>query len=115
VVILHTQKALLERGAFRLEVDTDLLRDSISAKVWEPGPHRLKVQVLSVDDPQLWGLSSTTDGDQSIAYSPHAKQVRMGPAEIVTMPSLIERSGRCQEGMDTNHGSTEGATDRQGT
>jgi hypothetical protein len=74
-----------------LEIDTDLVKDSVSIEVWEQEPASLRVQVLSAESPQLRGLAFATDGTESVSYSPHANQVLVGPAHIVKMPSVIEQ------------------------
>jgi hypothetical protein len=94
-VVRHTQAALGGMGACHsildLEIDTDLLKDSISLELWEQNPDRLKVRVLSAVNAQLRGLVFSTDGRQSVSYSPHTNQALIGPADRVKMPLLIER------------------------
>jgi hypothetical protein len=94
-VVRHTQaslgKARTCRSVLRLDMDTDLLKDSVSLEVWEQPPGSLKVRVLSALNPQLQGMAFTTDGKQSTYYSPHANQVLVGPADRVKMPSVLER------------------------
>ncbi len=93
-VVQNTQEALKEMGACRsvldLEIDTDLLKDSVSLELWEQNPGHLKIQVLSAVNPQLAGLVFTTDGEQSMYYSAHANQVLVGPADRVKLPSILE-------------------------
>jgi hypothetical protein len=94
-VVLYAQQALAETDSCQfildIEMDTDLIKDSISVQVWEKSPARRKVKVLSAVNPQLQELVFATDGTQSISYSPRAHQVLVGPAEVVRMPSIIER------------------------
>jgi hypothetical protein len=94
-VVRHTQASLDEMSACRsildLDIDTDLLKDSISLEVWEQRPAALKVQVLSAVNPQLQGMAFTTDGQQSTSYSSHANQALIGPANRVKMPLVLER------------------------
>jgi len=93
-VLQHAQEALGKTGAFHLvldvDIDTDLLKDSLSVDVWEEPPDRFKLQVLSAVNPQLRGLAFTTDGNRSISYSPHLNEGTVGPAEVVKLPSVIE-------------------------
>ena len=94
-VVRQTQAALSQmqacRSVLHLDMDTDLLKDSVSLEVWEQPPGFLKVRVLSAVNPQLQGMAFTTDGKQSMSYSPHANQVLVGPADRVKMPLVLER------------------------
>ena len=94
-VVNYAQQALSDMNAchstLEIEVDTDLLKDSISAEVWERSPSDLKVKVRSSANPQLRGLEFVTDGSQSQLYVPRANEVLVGAAELVRMPSVIER------------------------
>jgi hypothetical protein len=94
-VVRQTQASLDEMSACHsildLDIDTDLLKDSISLEVWEQRPAALKVQVLSAVNPQLQGMAFTTDGQRSTSYSPHANQALIGPANRVKMPLVLER------------------------
>jgi hypothetical protein len=94
-VVLSTRGAALAADACHFVLDiqmqTDLLNDSMLLEVWERAPGQRRVQVLAANNPQLDGIAFATDGDQSTFYSPHAQQVLMGPTEIVQMPSVIER------------------------
>jgi outer membrane lipoprotein-sorting protein len=93
-VVQNAQAALAETKAFHIvldvEIDTDLLKDTLSVDVWEEPPDRLKLRVLSAANSQLQGLTFATDGNQSMSYSPHANEVTVGPADVVKLPSVIE-------------------------
>jgi hypothetical protein len=93
-VVRHTQAALDELGAchlvLALDIDTDLIVDSVSLEVWEQDPGSLKVHVLSAVNPQLRGMVFYTDGQESISYSPHANRVMVGPAGRVKMPLVLD-------------------------
>jgi len=94
-VVVYAQEALSEMRAchsvLEIEIDTDLLKDTISAEVWEQPPNGLKVEVRSSANPQLRGLEYVTDGTRSQFYVPQANQVLVGAADLVRMPSIIER------------------------
>ena len=94
-VVRQAQASLDEARACRsilyLDMDTDLLKDSVSLEVWEQEPASLRVRVLSAANPQLQGMAFTTDGTQSTSYSPHTHQVLVGPAERVKLPLVLER------------------------
>jgi outer membrane lipoprotein-sorting protein len=93
-VVNLAQQALSETTAFHLildiEIDTDLIKDSLSVEVWERPPDLFKLQVLSAQNPQLRRLAFTTDGAQSKSYSPHSNEMVVGPADLVKMPSVLE-------------------------
>jgi outer membrane lipoprotein-sorting protein len=93
-VVNLAQQALSETTAFYLvldiEIDTDLIKDSLSVSVWEKPPDLFKLQVLSAMSPQLRQLAFTTNGVQSKSYSPHSNEVIVGPADLVKMPSVLE-------------------------
>ena len=74
-----------------IELDTDLLKDSLSVEVWERYPDRFKVQVRSANSPQLRGLAFTTNGVQSKLYTPDTNEVVVGPPDVVKLPSVIDR------------------------
>jgi len=88
---LALQNAGLCHATLDIELDTDLLKDSISIELWQGEPGWLKVQVLSAQTRQLVGLAFATDGEQSISYSKSANEVLLGPADMVRMPSVIEQ------------------------
>lgn len=94
-VVRHTQEAFGEVGACQfvldIEVDTDLLKDTLSIEVWRGDPDRFRAQVLSSVNPQLRGLAFATDSSQSVLYAPRANEVVVGPADIVRMPSVVEK------------------------
>jgi hypothetical protein len=73
-----------------LEIDSNMLKDSVSLEVWEQTPERFKVEVLSAVNPQLQGLEFTTDGEQSMSYLPHSNQALIGPADKVRLPLVLE-------------------------
>jgi outer membrane lipoprotein-sorting protein len=93
-VVRRAQKALDRvkdcHMVLDIEMDTDLVKDSISVEVWASS-NRLKVQVLSALNPQLQDLAFSTDGERSMSYSPHANQVLVGPADVVRLPSIVEQ------------------------
>ena len=99
-VVGHTQAALDRSGACHsildLDIDTDLLKDSISLQVWEQEPGYRKIKVLSAENVQLRGMAFATDGGQSVLYTPDANQVLVGPADQVKMPQVIERLVRAR-------------------
>jgi hypothetical protein len=84
------EKAPTCRSVLELEIDTDLLKDSVTLQLWEERPSRFKIQVLSTVNPQLEGLMFTTDGQQSTSYSTQANRVLVGPADRVKLPLVIE-------------------------
>ena len=94
-VVQHVQASLQEAQAchsiLSLDIDTDLLKESVLLEVWEQGTESLKVSVLSAVNPQLRGMAFTTDGKQSMSYSPHANQVLVGPADRVKLPVVLAR------------------------
>jgi outer membrane lipoprotein-sorting protein len=93
-VVNLAQQALSETVAYYLvldiEIDTDLIKDSLSVRVWEKPPDLFRLQVLSAQNPQLRELAFATDGVQSMSYSPHSGEVIVGPADLVKMPSVLE-------------------------
>jgi hypothetical protein len=93
-VVRRMQASLDERGACHsildLDIDTDLLKESVSLEVWEQGPRSRKVRVLSAVNPQLQGMAFATDGDQSMLYFPHVDQFLVGPVNRVRMPLVLE-------------------------
>jgi hypothetical protein len=78
------------RSVLDLEIDTDLLKDSVTLQLWEERPDRFKVEVLSALNPQLADLVFVTDGQQSKSFSPQANRVLVGPADRVKLPLVIE-------------------------
>jgi outer membrane lipoprotein-sorting protein len=94
-VVVSAQKALSGKAdchaVLEMGIDTDLLKDTVSAEVWERAPNGLKVAVRSSTSPQLRGLEYVTDGTQSQLYDPQANQVLVGAADLVRMPSVIEQ------------------------
>jgi hypothetical protein len=99
-VVNLAQQTLSETDAFHsildIEIDTDLIKDSVSIEVWEQPPDRLKLEVLSAQSPQLRRLSYVTDGVRSGLYYPHANEATVGPADLVKMPSVLERLVRAR-------------------
>jgi hypothetical protein len=93
-VVEHTQAVLNEGSAchsvLELEIDTDMLRDSVSLEIWEQTSEKYKIEVRSAVNPQLQGLAFTTDGKQSMSYSPHTGQALIGPADRVRLPLVLE-------------------------
>lgn len=93
-VLTQAQQALLQvRGyhaVLEIEVDTDLIKDTLSVELWEEPPASLRLRVLESGNPQLRGLEFATDGVQSESYLPHANAVMVGPAESVRLPSVLE-------------------------
>lgn len=93
-VVNLAQQALSEAATCHLvldiELNTDLLKDSLAIEVWEESPDRLKVVVLEAENPQLRQLAFTTDGTQSVSYVPHSNEVTVGPADQVGLPSVLE-------------------------
>jgi hypothetical protein len=93
-VIHDTQKALSATNSCHLvldiELNTDLVQDTISVEVWEQGETWRRIHVLAAVNPQLQGLDYVTDGQQSMLYSPDANQVLLGPADLVRMPLVVE-------------------------
>jgi len=77
-------------SVLELEIDTDLLKDSVTVELWEQRPTRYRVEVLAAENLQLDGLAYTTDGQQSMSYLPHANRVLVGPADRVKLPLVIE-------------------------
>ena len=73
-----------------IEVDTDLLKDSLSVEVWESPPDRLKVQVLTSVNPQLQEFAFGTDGSRSVSYSPGVNEAVVGPPDVVKMPLILD-------------------------
>ncbi|MFN2132006.1 MAG: LolA family protein [Anaerolineae bacterium] len=93
VIALAQQSLRQEEGLHALldiQVDTDLIKDTLSVELWEEPPQRLKLVVLESGNPQLRGLAFTTDGSQSKSYLPHANTVTEGPATSVKLPSVLE-------------------------
>jgi len=93
-VVNLAQQALSETSAAHflmdIEIDTDLLKDSLSVEVWEAYPDRVKLHVLSAVNPQLRQLAFRTDGRRSVVYYPHAGEALAGPPDLVKMPSVLE-------------------------
>jgi hypothetical protein len=79
------------RSVLEIEIDTDLIKDSVSLELWEERPLRWKIQVLTAVNPQLEGLAFATDGRQSRSFSPQENKVLVGPAEQVKLPLVLER------------------------
>jgi hypothetical protein len=73
-----------------IEIDTDLVKDTLVVELWEAPPERFKLVVLQAQSAQLRRLAYTTDGEQSILYSPHAGQVAVGAPELVRLPAVLE-------------------------
>ena len=94
-VVVSAQEALSGmddcHAVLEMEVDTDLLKDTVLAEVWQSASNGLKVEVQSSTSPQLRGLEYVTDGTTSQLYDPQANQVLVGAADLVRMPSVIEQ------------------------
>jgi hypothetical protein len=84
------QEASICHSVLELEIDTDLLKDSVTLELWEQRPSQFKIEVSTAVNPQLDGLAFTTDGQQSMSYSPHANRVLVGPADRVRLPLVLE-------------------------
>jgi hypothetical protein len=97
-VVQLAQGALTEapvcRSLLELEIDTDLIKDSVTLRLWEAQPSRIKVEVLSAVNPQLDGLAFTTDGQESMSYLPQANRVQVGAADLVRLPLVLETALR---------------------
>lgn len=93
-VLTQAQQSLRQdRGyhvVLEIEVDTDLIKDTLVVELWEEQPARLRLAVLESGNPQLRGLEFATDGSQSKAYLPHANAVTVGPAGSVRLPAVLE-------------------------
>lgn len=93
-VIHLAQQSLAEYRAWHLvldiEIDTDMIKDSLSVEVWEEQPARVKLVVLEAQSPQLRQLAFATDGTESQSFSPRRGEVTVGPAELVKMPSVLD-------------------------
>jgi outer membrane lipoprotein-sorting protein len=93
-VLTQAQRSLRQgRGyhaVLEIEVDTDLIKDTLVVELWEEPPTSLRLAVLESGNPQLRGLEFATDGTQSRSYLPHANAVTVGPAESVRLPSVLE-------------------------
>lgn len=92
-VIHLAQQALAAHRAWHLvldiEIDTDMIKDSLSVEVWEEQPSQVKLVVLEAQNPQLRQLAFATDGTESLSFSPHRSEVTIGPADLVKMPSVL--------------------------
>jgi len=84
------EKSPICRSVLELEIDTDLLKDSVTLELWEERPSRFKIEVLAAVNPQLDGLAFATDGQQSTSYSPQDQRVLVGPADQVKLPLVVE-------------------------
>jgi len=93
-VIRQAQQSLQRGRGYHavlvMEVDTDLIKDTLSVELWEEPPDRFRLAVLESGNPQLRGLRFTTDGTQSKSYLPYASTVTVGPADRVRLPSVLE-------------------------
>lgn len=93
-VVSLAQRALSETQAHHsildVDIDTDLVKDSLAVEVWEALPDRLKLVVLSAETPQFQQLAFTTDGTESVSYLPYTNEVTVGPAELVKMPVVLD-------------------------
>ncbi|MBN1640049.1 MAG: DUF4367 domain-containing protein [Anaerolineae bacterium] len=73
-----------------VEIDTDLVKDTLTVEIWEAPPARLKLVVLQAQSGQFRRLAFATNGDQGTLYSPHAGRVTVGPPELVRLPTVLE-------------------------
>jgi outer membrane lipoprotein-sorting protein len=93
-VVSLAQRALSETQAHHfildVDIDTDLVKDSLSVEVWEALPDRIKLVVLSAETPQFQQLAFTTDGTESALYLSYTNEVTVGPAELVKMPTVLD-------------------------
>lgn len=93
-VLTQAQQSLRQGRGYHalleIEVDTDLIKDTLSVELWEEPPASLRLTVLESGNPQLRGLEFATDGTQSRSYLPHANAVIVGLAESVGLPSVLE-------------------------
>lgn len=93
-VLTLAQRSLRQgRGyhaVLEIDVDTDLIKDTLSVDLWEEPPASLRLTVLESANPQLRGLEFATDGTRSRSYLPHANAVTVGPSEDVRLPSVLE-------------------------
>lgn len=80
----------------RIEIDTDLIKDSLRVEVWEKPPQQMRVQVLSAETPQFQQLAFVLDGTQSTFFVPHANEVMVGPKDLVRMPAVLEDAVRAR-------------------
>jgi len=78
------------QSVLELEIDTDLLKDSVTLRLWEERPSRFKIEILNAVNLQLEGLAFTTDGQQSMSYSPRDNRALVGPADQVKLPLVVE-------------------------
>jgi hypothetical protein len=73
-----------------IEIDTDLVKDTLVVELWEDPPERLKLVVLQAQSAQLQRLAYATSGEQCILYSPHAGVVTVGVSGLVRLPAVLE-------------------------
>ena len=99
-VLTQAQRSLRQsRGqhaVLEIEVDTDLIKDTLVVELWEEPPASVRLTVLESANPQLRGLEFATDGTQSKSYLPHANAVIVGPSEDVRLPSVLETPVRAR-------------------
>lgn len=99
-VVSLAQRALSQPKAahlvLQIEIDTDLIKDSLVVEVWEKPPQQMRVQVLSADTPQFRQLAFAIDGATSTLYVPHADKVMVGPRDLVRMPAVLEEAIRAR-------------------
>lgn len=92
-VIHLAQQALAAHRAWHLildiEIDTDMIKDSLSVEVWEEQPSQVKLVVLDAQNAQLRQLAFASDGTESLSFSPHRSEVTVGPVDLVKMPSVL--------------------------
>jgi len=93
-VIHLAQQALAAHRAWHLildiEIDTDMIKDTLSVEVWQEQPSQVKLVVLEAQSPQLRQLAFATDGTESLSFSPHRSEVTVGPVDLVKMPSVLD-------------------------
>ncbi len=93
-VVHLAQQAVQEAGpchaVLEIEIDTDLVKDTLSIELWEAPPDRLKLVVVQAQSPQFRRLAFATNGKESISYSAHAGQVTVGAPDLVRLPAVLE-------------------------
>jgi hypothetical protein len=78
------------QSVLELEIDTDLLKESVTVRLWEERPSRFKIEVLNAVNPQFDGLAFTTNGQESMSYLPFDNRALVGPADQVKLPLVVE-------------------------
>lgn len=99
-IVSLAQQALSRSAAAHLilhvEIDTDLIKDSLQVEVWEKPPQQMRVQVLSAETPQFQQLAFVLNGAQSTFFVPHANEAMVGPKDMVRMPGVLENAVRAR-------------------